>query len=118
MSKHMVTCVKCGKRFDADVDQGAYYPKQRRYECKSCFNAQKKLQKERFQAQNLAAAEKETAMKQTKTAMILKIIIGVLFLLGSFPLVLQNNFPAFICGLCVAAGLIAWGLVPYFKNRE
>ena len=33
MKKHIVTCVKCGRQFDAN-EGGAYYPESRRYVCK------------------------------------------------------------------------------------
>lgn len=45
MKKHIVTCVKCGRQFDAN-EGGAYYPESRRYVCKHCVDKQKNIQKE------------------------------------------------------------------------
>lgn len=118
MGKHIVTCVKCGRQFDANEGVGRYYTKQRRYECKSCYDAQMKTQKERAKAERVAQRESDTGMRQSNAAMIAKIVIGVLFLIGSFPLVSQGNYPAFIFGLCVASVLILWGVVPYFTAKK
>lgn len=46
MKKHIVTCVKCGRQFDAN-EGGAYYPESRRYVCKRCVDKQKSEQSER-----------------------------------------------------------------------
>lgn len=39
MKKHIVTCVKCGRQFDAN-EGGSYYPESRRYVCKHCVDKQ------------------------------------------------------------------------------
>lgn len=46
MKKHIVTCVKCGRQFDAN-EGGAYYPESRRYVCKRCVDKQKSEQADR-----------------------------------------------------------------------
>ena len=56
MKKHIVTCVKCGRQFDAN-EGGAYYPESRRYVCKHCVDKQKDIQKEQAKARK--AAERE-----------------------------------------------------------
>lgn len=124
MRKHIVKCVKCGRQFDAN-DGGVYYPESHRYACKRCVDKQKAEQAEREKArkasENKAIAderERVTGMRQTKTAMLIKIIVGILFLVCSFPLAVQGNIPAFICGLAVSVALIAWGLVPYLKSKR
>lgn len=58
MKKHIVTCVKCGRQFDAN-EGGAYYPESRRYVCKHCVDKQKDIQKEQAKARNAAEREAE-----------------------------------------------------------
>lgn len=74
MKKHIVTCVKCGRQFDAN-EGGAYYPESRRYVCKHCVDKQKDIQKEQAKARKAAEREAEaderervTGMRQSKTA--------------------------------------------------
>ena len=74
MKKHIVTCVKCGKQFDAN-EGGAYYPESRRYVCKHCVDKRKAEQAERNKARKAAEREAEaderervTGMRQSKTA--------------------------------------------------
>ena len=69
MAKHMRTCVYCGRQFNT-YDGGFYNREKRDYYCKSCG---KKYKRElRMQI---------TGMKQSYLAMIVKILIGILFLL-------------------------------------
>ena len=124
MGKHIVTCVKCGRQFDAN-EGGVYYPESRRYACKRCVDKQKSKQTEESKARKAAERkakadkrERETGMRQSKTAMLAKIIVGVLFLFCSLPLAMQGNISSFVCGLVIAAALIAWGLVPYLKTKN
>lgn len=83
MKKHIVTCVKCGRQFDAN-EGGAYYPESRRYVCKHCVDKQKDIQKEQAKARKAAEREAEaderervTGMRQSKIAMLVKIVVGV-----------------------------------------
>ena len=92
MKKHIVTCVKCGRQFDAN-EGGAYYPESRRYVCKHCVDKQKDIQKEQAKARKAAEREAEaderervTGMRQSKTAMLVKIVVGVLFLFAAVSL--------------------------------
>ncbi len=124
MSKHIVTCVKCGRQFDAN-EGGLYYPESHRYACKNCVDKQKAKQAEASKARKAEEREaranereERTGMRQSKTAMLAKIIAGIAFLLCSFPLAAQGNISAFLCGLAVAAALVAWGLVPYLKAKR
>lgn len=124
MSKHIVTCVKCGRQFDAN-EGGVYYPESHRYACKNCVDKQKAKQAEASNARKAEEREaranereERTGMRQSKTAMLVKIIAGIAFLLCSFPLAAQGNISAFLCGLAVTAALVAWGLVPYLKAKR
>lgn len=124
MSKHYVICVKCGRKFDAD-EGGVYYPESHRYACKNCVDKQKAKQAEAAREQKAAERkaeaderERNTGMRQTKAAMLAKIIVGVLFLVCSIPFISQGNISSFVCGLAVAAALVAWGLVPYLKAKN
>ena len=56
------------------------------------------------------------AKKPTPSAMIAKIAIGVMFLAVSFTGDLEASGRA--VGIVLAAALIAWGLVPYFKAKK
>lgn len=122
--KHIVTCVKCGRQFDAN-EGGAYYPESRRYVCKHCVDKQKDIQKEQAKARKAAEREAEaderervTGMRQSKTAMLVKIVVGVLFLFAAVSLAVQGNISSFVCGLVISGALVAWGLVPYLKAKS
>lgn len=131
MKKHIVTCVKCGRQFDANKG-GAYYPESRRYVCKHCVDKQKDIQKEQAKARKAAEREAEadereaeaderervTGMRQSKTAMLVKIVVGVLFLFAAVSLAVQGNISSFVCGLVIGGALVAWGLVPYLKAKS
>lgn len=74
MKKHIVTCVKCGRQFDAN-EGGAYYPESRRYVCKRCVDKQKSEQADREKARKAEerkaeADERErvSGMRQSKAA--------------------------------------------------
>lgn len=124
MRKHIVTCVYCGRQFDKS-EGGYYLPKSRRYVCKRCEDKQKTEQAERNKARKAAEREAEaderervTGMRQSKTAMLVKIIIGVLFLFSAISLAVQGNISSFVCGLVIGGALVAWGLVPYLKAKS
>lgn len=117
MAKHMVICEQCGRRFDANT--GSYYNSaSRRYTCKSCAtkiqNQQRAIQRQENAARRKAAAderEKRTGMRQSKGAMIAKLVFGVLFFISG---IRQGNATGIIIGMA----LLAWGLVPYLKSRK
>ena len=119
MKKHIVTCVKCGRQFDAN-EGGAYYPESRRYVCKRCVDKQKSEQSDREKARKAEADERErvTGMRQSKAAMLVKIVVGVLFLFAAVSLAVQGNISSFVCGLVIGGALVAWGLVPYLKTKS
>ena len=103
--KHLVICVQCGRQFDAR--KGAHYdPQTRRYTCKSCL---KKY--------NGDVRERSTGMRQSKGAMIAKIAIGVIFLIVSLSSGELDAAGRGI-GIVIAAALIAWALLPYFKAKK
>ena len=124
MKKHIVTCVKCGRQFDAN-EGGVYYPDSQRYACKSCVKKQKSEQSEREKARKAAERkaeaderERATGMRQSKTAMLVKIVVGVLFLFSAVSLAAQGNISSFVCGLVIGGALVAWGLVPYLTAKS
>lgn len=118
MGKHLVSCVKCGRQFDANQKGTGYYPKSRRYECPDCVERQKQAQKEASKAAKADERERNTGMRQSKPAMIVKIAVGVLVAACSIPLAAQGNIIAFLCGLCIGVALVAWGVVPYLKSKQ
>lgn len=100
MRKHIVTCVYCGRQFDKN-EGGYYLPKSRRYVCKRCEDKQKAEQAERNKARKAAEREAEadereriTGMRQSKAAMLVKIVVGVLFLFAAVSLAVQGNTSA------------------------
>lgn len=104
-SKHLVVCVQCGRQFDAN--KGSYYdPQTRRYTCKSCLKKH-----------NGDVRERSTGMRQSKGAMIAKIAIGVIFLIVSLSSGELDAAGRGI-GIVIAAALIAWALLPYFKAKK
>lgn len=107
MAKHMVTCVQCGRQFDAN--RGGYYNRSsRRYTCKSCG---KRLQADRN--------ERATGMRQSRGAMIAKIAIGALFLICGF-MSPEGGWTVgyFLTALVIGGALIAWGLLPYLRAKK
>lgn len=103
--KHMVVCRECGRQFDAN--RGGYYDRAaQRYTCKSCG---RKIKGD--------LNERSTGMRQSKGAMIAKIAAGVIFLIVS----LSNgelDAAGRGIGIVIAAALIAWALLPYFKAKK
>ena len=98
-SKHIVVCQHCGRQFDAN--RGGYYNRStRRYTCKACGNMAR------------------TGMKQSKGAMIAKIVFGVLFILAGFSSPESGwTIGYFLTALVIGGALIAWGIVPYLKPK-
>lgn len=47
MAKHMVTCVECGRYFDAASHGYAYNRQSRRYTCRSCYQAMMRAEAQR-----------------------------------------------------------------------
>ena len=62
--------------------------------------------------------ERVTGMRQSKTAMLVKIVVGVLFLFAAVSLAVQGNISSFVCGLVIGGALVAWGLAPYLKTKS
>ena len=58
MAKHEVTCLKCGRRFDAN-EGGSYLPESHRYICKKCVDKQKSKQAEAEKARKAAEREEQ-----------------------------------------------------------
>ena len=107
MQKHMVTCVHCGRQFDANR-VGYYDRRSRRYTCKSCG---KKMQAD--------LNERSTGMRQSRGAMIAKIAIGAIFIIAGFSSPEGGwSIGYFLTALVVGGALIAWGLLPYLRAKK
>ena len=103
--KHLVVCRECGRQFDAN--RGGYYDRAaQRYTCKSCG---RKIKGD--------LNERSTGMRQSKGAMIAKIAAGVIFLIVSLSSGELDAAGRGI-GIVIAAALIAWALLPYFKAKK
>lgn len=109
MSKHMVICKVCGKRFDANKG-GFYDAGSRRYICPKCGKAHNRAVKE-VEADRREAA---TGMRQKPGAMIAKIAIGLMFFFVSFGM---EDASSVVIGLVIGLALIAWGLLPWLLPR-
>ena len=116
--KHMVICVECGKRFDANLG-GYYNQKSRRYTCKKCKNRIKNENRNKMSAYQATEREKRTGMKQSLGAMVAKIVVGLVFVLMGF-LSPEGGWTLgyFFTALVIGAALIAWGLLPYLKAKK
>ena len=109
MAKHMVTCLSCGKRFDAN--RGGYYLKSRqRYLCPKCGKEHNREVKE----ERADVREAQTGMRQSTGAMIAKIAVGALFFFVAFTM---DSAGSVIVGLVIGLALIAWGLLPWLLPR-
>lgn len=117
-SKHMVTCVQCGKRFDAN--HGGYYNKNnRRYTCKACGKAMNAAYRKQNAEQKAAVREEKTGMRQSIGAMIAKIAFGLLFIFAGFSSPDDGwTFSYFLTAIVIGAALIAWGLIPYLNAQK
>lgn len=104
-AKHLVICERCGKQFDANKG-GRYNSNTRRYTCKSCW---KQISGD--------ARERSTGMRQSTGAMIAKIAVGVMFLIVAVTSK-ELDGPSRGVGIVLAAALIAWALIPYFKAKK
>lgn len=100
MAQHLVICAECGKQFDVNKKGGYYRKSERRYICKGCARKIRKA---------------ATGMKQTKQAMILKIVIGVIFVIMSLSM---KSASQIIAGIILGLGLIAWGYLPYYRAKK
>ena len=103
MAKHEVTCLKCGRRFDAN-EGGSYLPESHRYICKKCVDKQKSKQAEAEKARKAAEREEQANEREART--------------GMRPLLAQESTIEFIVGVAIAAGLAVWGLAPYLKAKK
>lgn len=114
MAKHMVTCVECGRRFDADF--GAYYDKySRRYTCRRCYKKEQAAMKERA----VNNRRQQTGMRQSTGAMIAKIAFGALFVFAGFSSPEGGwSVGYFLTSLVIGGALIAWGLLPYLTAKK
>lgn len=101
--QHIVVCQECGKQFDA-AHGGYYNSATRRYTCKSCG---KRLKAD--------ARESATGMRQSSGAMIVKIAVGVLFIIAAFS---TGSVGGTLTGIVVGLALIAWGLLPWWKVKK
>ena len=106
--KHIVTCLDCGKQFDAN--RGGYYIQDKgRYLCKSCGKARKKVTKQQH----------KQFKKSAGSVSIPKIAIGLLFVAAGFSSPDSGwTFGYFLTALILGGGLILWGLLPYLKKRK
>ena len=109
MAKHMVTCMSCGKRFDASRG-GYYFKSKQRYMCKKCGREHNREIKE----EQADVREEKTGMRQTTGAMIAKIAVGLLFFFIGFTM---DSFGSAITGIVLGLALIAWGLLPWLMPR-
>ena len=140
MARHNVTCVKCGLVFDASEPGFSYDEFSRRYTCPECTErnriaaieyaakrkiwekeaaAEREKQEARRRRQDREAAiekKKQAAkMKQTPKAMIIKIVFGVLIVLGAFG---QETFWQGLIAFLAGCALVAWGVVPYYLEKK
>ena len=113
-SKHLVVCVTCGTKFDAN--QGGYYNSHsRRYVCKACGKKQQAIKKKQIADER----ERLTGMRQTKGAMIAKLIIGAVFVCAGFGSPEGGwSIGYFLTAQACGLGMIAWGLVPFLKAKK
>ena len=106
-TKHMVICKECGRQFNANYGHG-YNSKSRRYVCPRCM---REIESNRRLY--------TTGMKQSKVAMILKIVFGLLFIGAGFSSPEGGwSVGYFFTALVIGGALLAWGLVPYFKAKK
>ena len=113
-AKHMVICVRCGKRFDANLG-ASYDSTSRRYTCKQCVRQHNaKIRKARAEIR-----KEQTGMTQTLGAMIAKIATGIIFVLAGFSSPDGGwSIGYFLTALVTGGALIAWGLIPYLQARK
>ena len=104
MAKHLVSCVACGKQFDANLG-GRYDSQSRRYTCPECVGVQHE-------------AAVSALTKKLKRRFWLKIVFGVLFILSGFSSI--GSYDGLTVALCFIIGLalLAWALVPYYKAKK
>lgn len=103
MKEHIVTCVSCGKRFDANF--GAHYiKKSRRYQCMECYRKE-----------HPKTEQKQEKQKNPKTAIVVKVVIGAFFLLGAFAC---KSAGQIIAAIAIGAALIAWAVYPIIKAKR
>lgn len=122
MAKHNVICVQCGLEFDASKPGFDYDGYSRRYTCPDCVKRMKQereeYKKNRIKQERREAFEKkkkDAKMKQSTKAMVIKIVFGVLIVLGAFG---QETFWQGLIAFLAGCAMIAWGVVPYFMAQK
>ena len=117
-SKHMVTCVECGRRFDANYG-GTYNRNSRRYTCQSCVNAENAAIRKANAEKRAAEREAKTGMRQSLGAMIVKIVFGTLFVLAGFGTPEGGwSIGYFLTAQAMGGGLIAWAIIPWINAQR
>lgn len=104
MSKHIVSCVACGRQFDAN-EGGKYDAAVRRYTCPDCAGRQ-------YDAAVSALA------KRLKRRFILKIVFGILFIISGLTAGSEYSTGAVILCIVIGVALLAWALIPYMKAKR
>lgn len=113
-TKHIVTCVECGKRFDAN--KGAYYDRDsRRYTCRDCIKRERKAIQATAKRRAADQRERQTGMRQSIGSMIAKIAAGALFIIVGADM---DTTSEVLTSLVLGGALIAWALVPYIKAKK
>lgn len=113
-SKHMVTCVECGRRFDANW--GGYYNRHtRRYTCKKCGRAMNYKTSRAVPGSSAAPARRGPSMG----GVIAKIAIGLFFVICGFSSPSDGwSVGYFLTALVIGGALIVWGVLSYRKIKE
>lgn len=112
MQKHIVTCVECGRQFDAN--RGGYYDKKsRRYTCKECG---RKINAARNKSGS--SASKVTKKEVTIAGIVLKFAIGLLFIACGFSSPSDGwTVTYFLTCLILGGALVFWGILSYKKMK-
>lgn len=107
--QHIVTCVRCGRRFDANLGY-TYDRKSRRYTCPRCSNSSKKTS---------GSASKVTDKEVKIGGIVLKAVVGLIFFIAAFSSPADGwTIGYFLTAMVLALGCFAWAFFSYKGMRQ
>ena len=104
--KHIVTCQTCGQQFDS-FRGGYYHYDTGSYTCRRCGRSADR-----------ALRGVRSGMRQTVVGMVLKILLGMLFLSVSVDTTGDWDLGYFLTCVVIGCSLFAWALIPWLKARQ
>lgn len=115
-------CSRCGKMliFSYYRKPGSSYKL-----CKKCYREKRREDfkqeieyKKEMKQQKIADRIERTGMRQSYFSMIIKILLGVLFIYSSAHAFLDKDYGVMRTALIIGAAFLAWGILPFIFRKK